>query len=345
MNQLVAYNWELALGDMVLTDLEMQRLARSKSDLVQLRGQWVQADHTVLARAARYVTEHDASAETNLGRPARRAHLRAPAAAAGRRDHRDGLGCSRCSTRTPNRSRSRCRRGLHADLRPYQRRGLDWLAYHERPRPRRGPRRRHGSGQDGAGPRPAGARAGAAPADAAGLPDVGGRQLAARGRTLHPRPAGARPPRRRTGCGGDALGERWPDSDLVVTTYSLRRPRRRPAARASWRRIVLDEAQHIKNSATAQSRAARSIPARHRLALTGTPVENRLERAALDPGLRQPADAGQRAGVPGALRDPDRARARRDGRRAAAHRRPRRSCCAGSRPTRASSPTCPRSSR
>jgi SNF2 family DNA or RNA helicase len=44
----------------------------------------------------------------------------------------------------------------------------------------------------------------------------------------------------------------------------------------AFERLVLDEAQQIKNAATAQARAARQLTARHRVALTGTPVENRL---------------------------------------------------------------------
>jgi SNF2 family DNA or RNA helicase len=58
----------------------------------------------------------------------------------------------------------------------------------------------------------------------------------------------------------------------------------------TWDRLVVDEAQHIKNVATAQSKAVRALTARHRVALTGTPVENRLEdlRSVIDlvnPGL------------------------------------------------------------
>jgi non-specific serine/threonine protein kinase len=64
--------------------------------------------------------------------------------------------------------------------------------------------------------------------------------------------------------------------DVVVTTYSLLARDRASLARVPWRRVVLDEAQEIKNSATDQSRAARSLRAPSRIALTGTPVENRL---------------------------------------------------------------------
>ncbi|NUS93587.1 MAG: DEAD/DEAH box helicase, partial [Nocardia sp.] len=66
-------------------------------------------------------------------------------------------------------------------------------------------------------------------------------------------------------------------ADLVVTTYALLARDIADLSRQRWERVVLDEAQHIKNAATRQARAARALPARHRLALTGTPVENRLE--------------------------------------------------------------------
>ncbi|MEU1284791.1 SNF2-related protein [Kitasatospora sp. NPDC005856] len=84
--------------------------------------------------------------------------------------------------------------------------------------------------------------------------------------------------------------------DLVITTYGLVQ-RDLAALRAiRWRRVVADEAQHVKNTGTAQSRAIRALPVtRHRIALTGTPVENRLSElhAVLDfanPGLLGPAE-------------------------------------------------------
>ena len=64
--------------------------------------------------------------------------------------------------------------------------------------------------------------------------------------------------------------------DLVLTTYGTvgRNPARYAGLR--WGRVVADEAQNIKNPGTAQSRAVRAVPADHRIALSGTPVENRL---------------------------------------------------------------------
>ncbi len=65
------------------------------------------------------------------------------------------------------------------------------------------------------------------------------------------------------------------DADLVVTTYGLLARDERLAS-TPWHRVVLDEAQAIKNPDTLAARAARGLKARHRLVVTGTPVENHL---------------------------------------------------------------------
>ena len=78
---------------------------------------------------------------------------------------------------------------------------------------------------------------------------------------------------------GRADAERFAEEakhDLVVTTYSLL-PRDEEALVAiPWGGVVLDEAQNIKNAESRQSRSARKLHAPMRVALTGTPVENRL---------------------------------------------------------------------
>lgn len=63
--------------------------------------------------------------------------------------------------------------------------------------------------------------------------------------------------------------------DLVVTTYAL--VDRAPwMAEQDWNLVILDEAQAIKNHSTKQSKAVRRLKAKARIALTGTPVENRV---------------------------------------------------------------------
>ncbi|MBD5331427.1 MAG: hypothetical protein HDR77_09655 [Bacteroides sp.] len=49
-----------------------------------------------------------------------------------------------------------------------------------------------------------------------------------------------------------------------------------PNKKQKWELLVIDEAQNIKNTATAQTKAINSIPAMSHIAMSGTPVENRL---------------------------------------------------------------------
>jgi len=63
--------------------------------------------------------------------------------------------------------------------------------------------------------------------------------------------------------------------DLVITTYSMV-IRQGWLSEINWNLLILDEAQAIKNASTKQSRAVRSLKSLARIALTGTPIENRL---------------------------------------------------------------------
>jgi hypothetical protein len=64
--------------------------------------------------------------------------------------------------------------------------------------------------------------------------------------------------------------------DVVITSYALARKDEKLLVQVPWKRVVLDEAQNIKNPLSAQTKAVLKLSAEHRLALTGTPVENRL---------------------------------------------------------------------
>jgi non-specific serine/threonine protein kinase len=63
--------------------------------------------------------------------------------------------------------------------------------------------------------------------------------------------------------------------DLVITTYGML-ARQTWLREQTWRLAILDEAQAIKNAGTRQTRATKELKAAGRIALTGTPVENRL---------------------------------------------------------------------
>lgn len=274
MDEIVGYDWQLALGDVLLTDEEMTRLARSKSDLVRLRGNWVQADGSALARAAEYVQEQA------RGRSAPLSEVLGALSS----DRPPPLPVEEIvATGWAQKLLDPDRRpepveipdGVHAVLRPYQQRGVEWLAF-----------------MSSVG-------LGAVLADDMGL----GKTLQLLVLLAHERSATPTlliSPMSVVGnwqreaqkfvpdltvyvhhgpdrLAGDELRSAIEASDLVVTTYALLARDVAELAAQTWRRVVLDEAQHIKNSRTAQSKAARAIPAAHRIALTGTPVENRLD--------------------------------------------------------------------
>jgi len=89
---------------------------------------------------------------------------------------------------------------------------------------------------------------------------------------------------------GPAFAQAAKRSDIVITTYALALRDRETLQAIEWERIVLDEAQNIKAREAKQTRAIRALKASHRVALTGTPVENRLAELHsimdfLNPGL------------------------------------------------------------
>ncbi|MCC6765950.1 MAG: DEAD/DEAH box helicase [Deltaproteobacteria bacterium] len=78
-----------------------------------------------------------------------------------------------------------------------------------------------------------------------------------------------------SGEGRHAAWNAIADHDLVVTNYALLRRDAERWRAIDLRAVILDEAQNIKNPSAAVTRAATALRARHRLALTGTPLENR----------------------------------------------------------------------
>ncbi|GAA1026726.1 hypothetical protein GCM10009557_05440 [Virgisporangium ochraceum] len=70
--------------------------------------------------------------------------------------------------------------------------------------------------------------------------------------------------------------EEFKPGAVTVTSYGLLRRDAALLTTVDWDVVALDEAQQIKNQAAQAARVARQLPARARVALTGTPVENRL---------------------------------------------------------------------
>jgi SNF2 family DNA or RNA helicase len=66
------------------------------------------------------------------------------------------------------------------------------------------------------------------------------------------------------------------DADVVITTYGTAVRDVDAISNVAWTHVILDEAQAIKNSSSDTAQLLRRIPARTRVALTGTPIENGL---------------------------------------------------------------------
>jgi superfamily II DNA or RNA helicase len=152
---------------------------------------------------------------------------------------------------------------LTADLRPYQRRGVSWLGFL----------------------RDAGL--GAVLADDMGLGKTVQALAALRGRTLVVCPTSvvhnwaAEIRRFRPGLRASIYhGPRRaldPEADVTLTSYAILRLDAEALAKRGWDTLILDEAQAIKNPDSQVARAAYGLDAGFRMALSGTPVENRLE--------------------------------------------------------------------
>lgn len=75
---------------------------------------------------------------------------------------------------------------------------------------------------------------------------------------------------------GDDFRKEAEAADLVLTSYTLAHLDEKELGSVYWSSICLDEAQNIKNAYTKQSGAVRRLDGYHRIAMTGTPIENRL---------------------------------------------------------------------
>ncbi|MEZ0491014.1 SNF2-related protein [Kineococcus sp. TBRC 1896] len=307
-DDLLDFRWQAALGDSPVTEAELLALAASKSSLVRFRGEWVQVDPDALARSARFLrTRGDgrASVLDVLAAVGSGKDLPGPVTSLDAHGVLGDVLSGRAAERLPELPDPP---GLHAVLRPYQRRGLTWLATmsrlglgavladdmglgktlqllallaHERGR----------DGDTGPGPTLL-----VCPMSVVGNWAAEAARFTP-GLRVHVHHGPGRP----RGAEFTALAA---EHDLVVTTYGLLVRDVTDLAAADWHRLALDEAQHVKNANTRQARAVRAVGSRHRVALTGTPVENRLEdlRAVLDatnPGLLgSPATFRDRFAVP-----------------------------------------------
>ena len=324
--ELADFRWSVAVGDEELGEEELAELVAAKAQLVRVRGRWVSVDaeklragleflrrskprHAptageVLALAGRHPDDWAADADVPLPVTAVHAQGWVGDLLEGRADR------AIAPVATPA--------GFLAELRPYQRRGLSWLAFLAelglgacladdmglgktvQLLALESTERSAGGASIGAERSAGGASIGAERSAGAHFPTlllcpmslVGTWQREAERFAPDLRVLALHGPGRPR---GEALRARVAESDLVVTTYATATRDVDDLAAIAWRRLVLDEAQAVKNSRASAARAVRRFDAEHRVALTGTPVENRLSELwsvmdVLNPGLLGTAD-------------------------------------------------------
>ncbi|MDR0284180.1 MAG: DEAD/DEAH box helicase [Propionibacteriaceae bacterium] len=282
---LYTFTWQFALDGVALTDEEMEALVEAKTPLVQLRGQWVAYDPERVRRGLAYLREARQRAEQwtageivtlALGQGTATVPYEIESCTA------DGpLGRLLDGTVVDTLQLLEPPGWFTATLRPYQSRGLAWLAFLAR----------LGLGACLADDMGLGktmqvlaleaVERAARPADALHKPTlvvcpvslVSTWQREAARFAPDLRVAVHYGPDR---CHGDDLTPLLTAADLVVTTYQVLLRDLDDLAGRDWHRVVIDEAQNVKNSETHSARAVARLRAEQRVALTGTPVENKL---------------------------------------------------------------------
>ena len=282
-NSLVDFDWQIALGDSTLSKKEFLELVKLKSPLVKVRGEWMELNPDSIAKAREFFKKGGTNREMEFtqalriglgmetseigldvieieGKGSMKAYI----------DRMKGKG----KIQNISVPKSFC-----GTLRPYQKRGLSWLLFLDK------------------------LGLGACLADDMGL----GKTIQLIALLLKERVGKKRGiPPTLVICPMSVVGnwrkeiERFAPTlnvlvhhgnerskkhnfkknitgkDVVITTYSLANRDAGIMSGINWHRIVLDEAQKIKNPDAKQTRAIRSLKAERKVAMTGTPVENRL---------------------------------------------------------------------
>lgn len=284
LEELISFRIEASLGDNSISEEELNALVEAGVPFVQFRGEWIEIDPKEIRQVLKYMKRHESGEMTAAD------WMRLEAEDEGRLwkgmsvtgmetsgllsslMHGDILRNLPMRTVPP---------GLHGTLRPYQERGFQWLA-----------------ALSGLG-------FGVCLADDMGLGKTVQVITCLLDRALNAPPEEKRDPvlilcptsllgnwqrelqrfapslsvhihhggRR---VRGEGFLELAASHEIVLTTYHLAGRDSEDLAGVHWSTVVLDEAQYIKNHRTKQAQSVMKLSAPHRIAMTGTPVENRL---------------------------------------------------------------------
>ena len=277
-DSIISYHYELSIGDTAVSAEEWRQLVESKTPLVRFRGQWMELDCDRMRQLLEFWQTHQEDKPELTVRDL----LKATA------EEEDGLEWEHDPSLQAMLARLQDKSAfapiedppeLQGSLRDYQRRGVSWLTYLES------------------------LDLNPCLADDMGL----GKTVEVIARLLDERRSGELvaptlviaptsvlgnwrkeierfAPSLRTMVHQGSIRDKEEDifrdacqaCDVVITSFALARLDEKLLRAVAWGRVVVDEAQNIKNPAAAQTKAIAKIAAQRRLALTGTPVENRL---------------------------------------------------------------------
>ncbi|MEZ4933115.1 MAG: DEAD/DEAH box helicase [Saprospiraceae bacterium] len=266
LDDLMAFDWQVALGDQLVSVSEFRRLVKNLKGIIKINDQYVLLDEEELARLFKNLEEPPVlkgfeALQVLLAEEYQGAKI-------GLTDEAAAL-----IRRLVQPAEVPLPEGLHATLRPYQRAGYDWMLKNTR------------------------LGFGSLLADDMGL----GKTLQVIAALLRYKEEGLLEKKKGLIIVPTSLLTNWRKeiekfapslrsviyhgqnrsldlaaTDVVITTYGIARSDQSFLKKQKWYCTVIDEAQNIKNAGTAQTKSVKAIPAPVRIAMSGTPVENRL---------------------------------------------------------------------
>jgi len=300
LNEIVSFDWEIALGDRALTVRELQALAKLKAPLVKFRGQWVEVNDAEI-RAALEFWKKNPNGEASL-----REVLKMAVGVSEKADGVDVEGLNAAGWIGELISRLKDKTGFEelpapygfsGTLRPYQFRGYSWLSF----------LRQWGIGACLADDMGLGKTVQTLALIQHDLEQVKRQVEENAEETVEEKVDGHKFPKPVLLVCPTSVINNWKkeasrftpelsvmvhhgtsrkkeeefkkeamNHAIVISSYGLLQRDVKFLKGVPWSGIVLDEAQNIKNPETKQAKSVRALEADYRIALTGTPVENNV---------------------------------------------------------------------